>query len=376
MMNMEYSNDQLMMQETSRKFFEREVTPQLVKELQEPEHSGHSSSLWEKMANIGWLGVHIPEKYNGAGGTLVDLGILFEEAGRVLVPTTLYSTIYASLLIDALGTHEQKKTYLSRIAAGKMISGVAYAEKEALHNPDCFKTVARKVKDKWILTGEKMFVQNAHLADELIVIARSENDDGKEGLTAFLVPNQAKGVSMKEQKTFGKDRQSVVKFTDVELDITHVLGNRTEEAGEGLAVAMNHATALQCLEMVGGARKVIDMTVKYVSERHQFGVPIGSFQAVQHHLANMATAVDGSRLLAYQAVSLLSEGLAAEDEVAMAKAYAGEAYKSVTVMAHQLWGGMGYVTESDLYLWSNRAKATELSFGTRDLHLKKLANNL
>ncbi|WP_084783305.1 acyl-CoA dehydrogenase family protein [Bacillus dakarensis] len=376
MMNMEYSDDQLMMQETSRKFFEREVSPQLVKELQEPEHSGHSSSLWEKMANIGWLGVHIPEKYNGAGGTLVDLGILFEEAGRVLVPTTLYSTIYASLLIDALGTHEQKKTYLSRIAAGKMISGVAYAEKEALHNPDCFKTVARKVKDKWILTGEKMFVQNAHLADELIVIARSENDDGKEGLTAFLVPNQAEGVSMKEQKTFGKDRQSVVKFTDVELDITHVLGNRTEEAEEGLAVAMNQATALQCLEMVGGARKVIDMTVKYVSERHQFGVPIGSFQAVQHHLANMATAVDGSRLLAYQAVSLLSEGLAAEDEVAMAKAYAGEAYKSVTVMAHQLWGGMGYVTESDLYLWSNRAKATELSFGTRDLHLKKLANNL
>lgn len=373
---MEYSDDQLLMQQTSRKFFEREVTPQLVKDLQELDHSGHSSSLWEKMAHVGWLGVHIPEKYNGAEGTLVDLGILFEEAGRVLVPTTFYSTIYASLLIDALGTDEQKRTFLSRIAAGKMISGVAYAEKEALHNPDCFKTVARKVKDKWILSGEKIFVQNAHLADEIIVIARTENDDGREGLTAFLVSSQTEGVSIKEQRTFGKDRQSVVKFTDVELDISHVLGNTTEEAKDGLALAMKQATALQCLEMVGGARKVIELTVKYMSERHQFGVPIGSFQAVQHHLANMATSVDGARLLAYQAVSLLAEGLPAEDEVAMTKAYASEAYKSVTVMAHQLWGGMGYVTESNLYLWSNRAKSTELSFGTRDLHLKQLANSL
>lgn len=161
------------------------------------------------------------------------------------------------------------------------------------------------------------------------------------------------------------------------MGLLNLLGGSTEDAQSGLALAMKQATALQCLEMVGGARKVIEMTVKYVSERYQFGVPIGSFQAVQHHLANMAMSVDGSRLLAYQAVSLLSEGLSAEDEVAMAKAYASEAYKSVTVMAHQLWGGgMGYVTESDLYLWSNRAKATELSFGTRDIHLKQVAGKL
>lgn len=375
-MNMEFDEDQLLLQQTFRKFFEREVTPKLVKELQQPENTGHSITLWEKMTNLGLLGVHISEEYSGAGRTLLDLGILYEESGRVLVPTTLYSTVYASLLICNLGTEEQKNTYLSGISSGKVVGTVAYMERDALRNPDCFTTVASKTKNKWYLSGEKIFVPNAHLADLLIVIARTEDEDGKEGLTAFLLPNNAEGLQIKQQKTFGKDRQCILEFSNIELEADQVLGGSSEGAKLGIALAMKQATALQCLEMVGGARKVIDMTVKYVSERHQFGVPIGSFQAVQHHLANMATAVDGSRLLSYQAVSLLSEGRSAEDEVAMAKAYVSEAYKAVTVMAHQLWGGMGYVTESDLYLWSNRAKSTELSFGTRDLHLKQLANNL
>src|SRR5699024_2813063 len=132
------------------------------------------------------------------------------------------------------------------------------------------------------------------------------------------------------------------------------------------------ATALQTMEMVGGMKKVIQMTVDYVSHRKQFGIPIGAFQAVQHHLANLSIYSDGAELAAYQAVNILSNGEDAVRETSIAKAVASKAYKEITIMDHQLWGGMGYSTESDLYLWSNRAKATELSFGTRDYHLKKL----
>jgi Acyl-CoA dehydrogenases len=327
------------------------------------------------MANAGWLSVSIAEKYGGAGGTLFDLGLIYEEAGRVLLPTTFYSTMFASFLINEIGTEEQKSTYLSKIAAGEIVSTIAYQEPQSFHDYACYTTVARKYKDRFYLTGQKCFVANAHLANPMIVLARTEDEIGREGLSAFLVSPQAKGVSIKPHQTFGKDRQSIVEFAEVELGRENVLGE-TENAVAGFHSALLKATALQTMEMVGGMKKVIQMTVDYVSTRKQFGVPIGSFQAVQHHMANMAIYRDGSELLAYQAVSLLSNGEKAEREITIAKAYASEAYKNISVMAHQLWGGMGYATESDLYLWSNRAKATELSFGTRDFHLKNLARFL
>lgn len=369
---MDFTEEQEMLQRSVGRFFEKEVTPDLVRTLQSSESTGHSQELWNKIARAGWLAVAIDEKYDGAGGTLLDLGIVYEESGRTLVPTTFYSTVFAGLLINELGSENQKAAYLPQIASGEMIGTVAYLEPQAIHNTDCYQTIARKDKGFYYLTGTKAFVPNANLANQMIVIARTENHEGKEGLTAFLVPPQAEGVTISDHKTFGKDRQSMITFTEVELGEENVLGI-SEEAAKGLSNTIQKATALQCLEMAGGAQKVIQMTVNYVSERKQFGVPIGSFQAVQHHMANMATWVDGARLLSYQAISLLSDGLPAESEVAVAKAYTSEAYKNITVLAHQLWGGMGYATESDLFLWSNRAKATELSFGTKDYHLNQVS---
>jgi alkylation response protein AidB-like acyl-CoA dehydrogenase len=368
---MTFTEEQEMLQSSVRKFFEKEVPTELVRKIQSPDSTGHSDELWRKLSHAGWLSIAIPEKYNGAGGTLFDLGIVYEESGRVLLPTTFYSTIFASLLIKEIGTVEQKPWLLSDISSGKIISTIAYMEPDAIHNTDCYKTVARNNKNHYYLTGTKSFVQNAHLANPMIVIARTEDEQANEGLTAFLVNPAQSGVTIKQQYTFGKDRQAEVTFTEVELGPDNVLGV-PGQAKQGLELAIKKATALQTMEMVGGMKKVVQMTVDYVSQRKQFGVPIGSFQAVQHHLANLATYRDGSELAAYQAVSLLADGLEASREVSIAKAYASESYKNITVMAHQLWGGMGYATESDLFLWSNRAKATELSFGTRDYHLSQL----
>ncbi|MEH7178572.1 acyl-CoA dehydrogenase family protein [Neobacillus vireti] len=370
-MRMTHTEEQEMLQSSVRKFFEKEVTTELIRKLQTLDSTGHSEELWRKMGRAGWLSIAIPEKYNGAGGTLLDLGIVYEESGKVLLPTTFYSTLFASFLIEAIGTEAQKAKYLSDIANGNIISTIAYMEPQAIHNPDCYQTMARKYKNRYYLTGTKSFVQNAHLAHLMIVIARTEDAQANKGLTAFLVEPGQSGVNIKQHHTFGKDRQSLVTFSEVELGQEHILGE-PQQAREGLELAIKKATALQTLEMVGGMKKVVQMTVDYVSQRKQFGVPIGSFQAVQHHLANLATYRDGSELAAYQAISNLAEGFDAEREVSIAKAYASESYKTITVMAHQLWGGMGYATESDLFLWSNRAKAAELSFGTRDFHLNQL----
>ncbi|WP_249869697.1 acyl-CoA dehydrogenase family protein [Oceanobacillus saliphilus] len=375
-MDLNFTEEQSMLQKTARNFFEKEFTFDLVNEEQHSIISKHSADVWKKISDMGWLGVVIDEQYGGIGGSLFDLGIIYEEAGRALLPTTFYSTVYASLLIEQLGNEEQKESILSQIVEGSIMGTIAFAEPDAINKPEYFQTTAKKLQDRWVLNGTKAFVSNADTADIILVIARKEDDSRGEGLMTFIVRPEDHGVTLKSMNTFGNDSQSVVNFNNIELDDSKVLGDgieQTETIAQSIEIARKKATALQCMEMAGGARKVLDMTVDYVSERKQFGVPIGSFQAVQHHLANMLAEVEGSQLASYQAIWMLSEGLEAEQELAIAKAFVSETYKSTTLMAHQLWAGMGFALDSGLYLYSNRSKATELSFGTYDYHLKRLS---
>lgn len=376
-MNLEFTEEQSQLQEAVRKMLKKELPSSLVKELQQPEASGHSEKLWTQLAGDGWLGIAIPEAYDGGGGSILELGILFEEAGRSLVPTTLYSTIYAAMLIESQGTEEQRKHFLGGIAGGEVIGSVAFTEPEVMNNLACIRTCADREGDEWVLQGTKAFVSNANLTDQILVLAVT-NDYGRHGLTVFVVPRTAAGVEIHPHITFGRDRQSLVHLNSVRLGTDSVLGGESavSQAGPGFKLARQHATALQCVEMVGGMKQIVDMTINYVSERSQFGKLIGSFQAVQHHMANMATKAAGARLVSYQALWLLANNKPADAELAMAKAWTGEAYKYISLLAHQLWGGMGFAQESDLYLYSNRAKATELSFGTREYHLNHLADVL
>ena len=376
-MDLELSEDQKELQQGIRESLEGTCTIPVVRALQEEGSTGHSSELWSQLVEGGWLGMALPEEYGGSGSSLFDLGLFYEEAGRVLLPTSFFSTMQAGLLIQKLGTEEQKAEYLAKIADG-MVGTVAFTELNVLHDPRYISTTAKKEKGgSWVLTGQKAFVQNAAVANPFIVIARTAAG-GVDGVSAFLVPADADGVSVTPHKTFAKDNQGLVAFNNVKLDNSAVLGG---DGGLGNAwpaydSMLEAATALQCLEMAGGAQKVLEMTVNYVKDRVQFGVPIGSFQAVQHFAADMATQIDGAKLTAMQAVWLISEGYPATREVSIAKAAANEAYVFVTTQAHQLYGGMGYVREMDLHLWSQRAKATELSLGNTDYHLDRLATSI
>lgn len=362
-MKMTFTEEQQMLHQAVKRFFEKNAPIETIRNVQESE-LGHSEGLWRRITEAGWNAIIIPEHFGGAGGTIMDLAIIFEEAGKVLLPTSFYSTTYATIVLNGLGTDTQKEQYLSKIANGEFLSTVAYEEKYALIKPALFTTKAELVGDQWIINGEKWFVQNTHIANEMLVVARVGEHFG-----IFAISKDQEGVHIQEQHTIGRDKQAIVQFENALVEPTHLIGERLISAEE-LEHSRLIMTALQSVEMSGGAMKVVQMTVDYVKERRQFGVAIGTFQAVQHHLSNLYTKAVGSRLSSYKAISVLQKNPQAKREVSIAKAFTNESYKDITVMAHQLWAGMGYSTESHLFLWSNRAKAAELTYGTTAYHRK------
>src|SRR5436190_6864061 len=331
---------------------------------------GHDSTFWQAVAGLGWFGYGIPEAHGGQGASLLDLGLLVEECGRAVAPFGIFAAIAGALGLAALGTPAQKRAWLPGLACGEKLLMLAIVEEHAAENPGAFVTALRRRGKTLRLSGEKRYVLQGVTADAFLVAAR----DGR-GVSAVLVPAGAPGVSVRPQKTFGKDRQSVVVFKDVPLPATAVAG-RPGEAWSRFAALRQRLAALLCADMIGGADAVLEMTTRYVCEREQFGVKLGTFQAVQQLIATMAIDLEGARHVTHQALWRISEGLPAEREIAVAKAWTGRAYRDITLTAHQLHGGAGYVVEHELHRYSARAKEAELTFGSTEQWLEELAATL
>jgi len=272
--------------------------------------------------------------------------------------------------VAALGTAAQKRDWLPLIARGESRVALAVAEKAAAANPSAFQTTVRSRRRGFVVRGEKRYVLQGVAADAFVVAAR----DGR-GVSALIVPAGAPGVTVVPARTFAHDRQCVLRLDDVVLPATALAGMRGA-AWPRLERLRRRLAALLCAEMIGGADAVLDMTARYVSEREQFGVKIGTFQAVQQMIAGMAIELEGARHVTRQALWRLAEGLAAEREIAIAKAWTGRAYVSITLAAHQLHGGAGYVVDHDLHRYSARAKEAELRFGSPEEWLEDLAGRL
>lgn len=364
-MKMTFTEEQQMLQNTVEKFFDKEAPIEKVREALESK-SGHDAELWKKMSNAGWNAINIPEKYNGADGTLLDLAILVEQAGKSLIPTTFYSTLYTTLMLNEWATNEQKEKYLPKIAAGDIIGTVAFEEKNVLNDLTLFETTAQQTEGGWLLNGEKYFVPHAEKADYLLVVAKALTSYG-----IFLLEKDTAGLEFETQYTIDGRYFNKVKLNNVSVLAGELIGESLVTKEE-IEKNRQKIVALQSIEAAGGSMKVVDLTIEFVKERKQFGVAIGTFQAVQHHLTNLYTKAQGARLIAYKAISLLETNGTALREVSIANVYASNAYVDITIMAHQLWAGMGYSTESNLFLWSNRAKTIQLTLGTPSYHKKNL----
>jgi 3-oxocholest-4-en-26-oyl-CoA dehydrogenase beta subunit len=376
------SDDQESFGHECRRLLEKEWSSALAREVAVPDGSGHSSRLHKLLADAGWLEMATALDETEETGTLFDLGIAVREAGRTLVPTTLYSCVFAGLLLRRCTRSPRAAELSRRVGRGTCLATTGYLESDdPVPEPAYgYGTVAMERNGRWILNGVKDYVLNAATANELLVAAKiikaPAASAGDPAFGLFLVHPHVDGVRQTPHQTFGHGSQSIVTFADVELDAAALLKGPCSpgEWSHFFGSTVDEATALLCMEMLGGTERVLEDTVAYVKQRIAFGRPIGTFQAVQHMLANVrisASAARGASLNALWAVTSRDD---ARREVSVAKSWLSRAYKDTTLVAHQLYGGAGYIREADLHLWSQRAKATEPLFGGQAYHLRRLAS--
>ncbi|BBY00793.1 acyl-CoA dehydrogenase family protein [Mycobacterium seoulense] len=339
----------------------------LVRALNEPAADRRTPGLWKALTHAGVLGLAIGEEYGGSGGSLDDLAVFYTEAGRALCPTTVHSSIQAALAIDQLGRAEAKHTWLPRLASGAVRGATALwgARDAALVSPALR---AEPVSTRWRLNGAADYVADADVADVIVISAAAQSRS-----LVFLVDAGASGVTMEPLAMAGGQRACTVRFDDVTVGADALAGEVTAAALRRLA---NTAVALGSLDLVGVGQAVIERTVDYTKLRHQFGRPIASFQAAQHLVADMHIALAAARLAAHAAVFWIGRGRTATRETAIARMHAAGAARLITLDAHQLHGGMGYVTETDLHLWSERARLGSTWGGGADVAASWLEETL
>jgi alkylation response protein AidB-like acyl-CoA dehydrogenase len=368
-MNLAPTDEQRAVQEAARRLLAAQLTPERRATLDEAV-AGYDDAFWSAVAGAGWLGYALPERTGGQGASLLDLGLLIEECGRAAAPFGIFAAVTGGLALEALGTTAQRNEWLPRVATGDAVVTLAVAEAAAENDPGAFATTTVRAGGRVRVAGEKRFVLQGIAADALIVIGR----DGA-GATAVLVPTTTPGVRTEPLDALAHVRQSRVTFDDVDLPDAAVMA-RPSLVWPGWQALRARLAALLCADMVGGAQATLDMTVAHVCDREQFGVKLGTFQAVQQMVATMALALEGARHVTRQALWQLAEGLPSEREVAIAKTWTSRAFREITVAAHQLHGGVGYVREHELPRHSLRAMATELLFGSSEEWLEDLAHGL
>ena len=369
------TEEELMLKNVAREFLEAEVSTALVREM-ELDGLGYPPALWKQMADLGWLGMSLPEQYGGQGLPLVYLGLIIEEMGRVMAPVPMHSTMVAALTIESDGSDQQKQDILPAVADGKMVLTWAVHERDARLIPEAMNLEAKADGDGWILNGTKMFVDNFIVAERCLVACRtSPASDANQGISLFLVDPNGTGVNQTALVTLAKDKQSRVDFKDHRVESAALVGE-VDQGWPIIEAMLDRGTALLCCQMVGAARKDSEMAIEYAKNRVAFGRPIGSFQSVQHMLADMLLHVDGGEMLTFEALWKMDQGLPASVEVSQAKAFCNEKCESVVRTSQVIHGGIGFMMEFDLHLWFRRVTAWSLSMGTTYDHRAKIASAL
>lgn len=368
------SEEQEMLSKSARDFLADKCPTSLVREMEEDE-KGYPPQLWQEIAGLGWLGLVLPEKYGGADMTFLDLAVLLEEMGRVCFPGPFFSTVVlGGLPILDLGTEAQKEKYLPEIASGKAIFTMALTETDGKYKAPSIKTTAKADNGNYVINGTKLFVYDGNVADYYICVARTGGKDDA-GITMFIVDAGSPGISKTVLDTIAKDKQCEVVFKDVKVPEDNILGKLDQGWPEVQQIIQRAAIAKSC-EAVGGMQTALDMTVAYVKERVQFDVPVGVFQAVQHHCVYMLVYTEGARAAAYEAAWRVSTGRPYATEAAVTKAWVSEAYQKVTALGTQAHGGVSIIQDHDMPLYYRRAKAAELAFGDARFHRQAVAREL
>lgn len=378
-MNFGFTEEQELLRTTARDFLAEHASSQRVREIMEgPERM--DSELWGRLAELGWMGLAIPEEHGGAGLSITELCIVLEELGRALAPVPFLPTLIAAAAIRELGDAAQQAAWLPRIASGELRATLALTEERADRTLASVALSARRAGRGWELTGSKCFVPDAGVADLLVTIARIEGEGEDEcdpGLGVFLVPHDGAGVAVREMRSMDLLRPLCrVDFQDTPVEGALCLGGDTD-AGEKLERVLGEAQVMISAEMVGGAEACLEASVEYAKERVQFGKPIGVNQAIKHRCADMLFAVESARSITYYAAWAAHER---NDDAAltasMAKSYASDAYRQVSGDNIQVHGGVGFTWEYDCHLYFKRSRSDDVWLGDGTWHRERVAQLL
>jgi alkylation response protein AidB-like acyl-CoA dehydrogenase len=372
-MNFDLSEEQQMIVDAVTRFVADDSPVERFRKLRETDR-GWETGMWERMGEYGWLGVAFPEEQGGFGGRFVDLALILEQLGRGLVPEPyLASVVLAGSLLSKLGTDDQRQRFLTPMIEGKTSLALAYTERQSRYVlADCL-TRASRDGDAYSLHGEKVWVLNGHAANQIVVAARTSGDPmDAEGLTLFVVDANAAGLRRTPVPGMDGQRTALLHLDGVRVDADCVLG----DVGDGLPAlewAIDRGAAAACAEGQGQIQELFDRTVAYLKERQQFGVPIGSFQAIQHRAADMFIETELCRstmiLAAIQVDSDCAEERMAEISAAKVQLHDGGWF--VQKNAIQLFGGIGVTDEQDEGLFFKRLRALNALFGDADHHVDR-----
>jgi alkylation response protein AidB-like acyl-CoA dehydrogenase len=374
-MDFAFSEEQEMLRRSTRDFLAKECSSKVVRKLMESADP-YDKALWQKVAGLGWTALGIPEEYGGVG-TFLDLTVVLEEAGRALLPGPFFSTMGLAVpaLIEA-GTEAQKKEVLGAIADGSARATLALTEPSGKWDAGSVMLTAKPSGGAWQLDGVKLFVPDAEAADYMVVAARTRGE-GEDGISLFLIKGRPHGMTVTPLKTLDMTRRwSEVRFDSVKLDADSLMGT-AGKAWPQLKRALEWATAALCAEMIGGAQKVLETSTEYAKTRHQFGKPIGIYQAVSHKLADMLVLSESGRSATYYAAWAVDADAPDRSLAAsMAKAYVSDAYRKVAGDGIQVHGGIGFTWEHDMHLYFKRAKSSEVTLGDATYHRELVAQSL
>ena len=370
------TEDQELLAQTARDFVRANSPISRLRALLDAQDSvGFSRDMWQEMAQLGWAGILVPEEYGGAGMGLADLAVVLEAVGRNLAPEPFLSTVLlGGQLLAHTGSPEQKQTWLPGIATGEKILALAYQEARSRYDLNRVSTRAAAEGDAWRLSGEKIQVLDGQSADALIVSARTAGEDSdQDGVTLFLLAPDTPGVAIVPQTRVDNRAAALVTLDGVKISAESVIGT----VGHGfqtLSHIVDLATVGLCAEMLGGMSQIFDDTLAYLKTREQFGVVIGSFQALKHRAAKVFMEIELCRSAVMAAANAADAG---ESDLALlvslAKARCSDAFILATNEGVQMHGGIGMTDEHDAGLYMKRARAAEMTFGDAAWHRERWA---
>lgn len=374
-MGMVLTEEQQLLRDSARDFIDAKAPVTAFRALRDSNDAkGFSPDLWKEMVDLGWAGILIPEEFGGLDFGMQGLGLVLEETGKTLTASPLISTVLTCGSALILGGNDaQKQEYLPKIAAGDILMSLAL-EENAHHAPANIATKAEKSGDGFTISGRKTFVIDGHIADHLIVVARTSGaKEEANGLTLFLVPANANGIAITRTTMVDSRNAANVELSNVSVSADAVLGN-VDGGSSLLEQVLDRARIGLAAEMLGSAQHVFDETLTYIKERKQFGVVIGQFQALQHRAAKMFTELELCRSIVLEALTAVDQNANNISLLAsLAKGKVSEAFHLIAREGVQMHGGVGMTDEYDVGLYLKRSAVVEQAFGGPRYHSDRYA---